>query len=436
MRISVFGSGYVGVVVGVGFAESGNDVVCTDKDAERVAALSEGRVPFYEPQLEELLRRNISEKRIRFTTNAEEAVRHGRVIFVAVGTPRLPDGACNLSAIYEVAETIAKCANSKKIVAIKSTVPVGTAKEVERLMRQEARHKITVVSNPEFLKEGAAVEDFMKPARVVVGTDDADARDVMQHLYEPFMRTRPRILFMSNESAEMTKLAANAFLALKISFINEIANICERVGADINEVRLGISSDPRIGAQFLFPGVGYGGSCLPKDVESLLHISRKAGYEPLLLGATNEVNRRQRQVLLRKMENHFGGDIRGLVAAVWGLSFKPRTDDVREAPAIELIKGLVARGIAVRAFDPAATHNAKKVLPETVTFCQTMEEAAEGADMLFVMTEWQEFRGADFERLKSLMRRRVIFDGRNIYDGAFLRRLGFSYYGIGVGENR
>jgi len=436
MRIAVFGCGYVGVTVGVGFAESGNDVVCVDKDKARVDALSAGCVPFYEPQLEELLERNLREGRVRFTTDAAEAVRHGRVIFAAVGTPALPDGACDLSAMYEVAETVAEHADGPKILVIKSTVPVGTTRRIAEMVRSRTDRKIVVVSNPEFLKEGAAVEDFMKPSRVVVGTQDNEAKEVLRRLYEPFMRTRPRILFMSPESAEMTKLASNAFLAMKISFINEVANICERVGGDINEVRLGVSTDPRIGPLFLFPGVGYGGSCLPKDVSSLLHLARGAGYEPLLIGAANEVNRRQRQVLLRKMDAHFSGDTRGLVACVWGLAFKPRTDDVREAPAIELVRGLLARGVKVKAFDPAAMENAKRVLGEGVQFCGNMYEAAEGADMLFVMTEWQEFRGADFERLRSLMRQHVVFDGRNIYDGAYLRRLGFHYHGIGVREEQ
>lgn len=436
MRISVFGCGYVGVVVGVGFAESGNDVVCYDTDEDRVKKLASGKAPFYEPQLEELLQRNLCEKRLRFTTDKKEAIHHGYVIFVAVGTPSLPDGACDLSAIYEVAETIAEYANSPKILVIKSTVPVGTARRLTELLRSKTDQKITVVSNPEFMKEGAAVADFMKPSRIVVGTDEPEAQETMRRLYEPFMRTRPRIIFMSNESAEMTKLSANAFLAMKISFINEIANICEKVGADINQVRLGISTDPRIGPLFLFPGVGYGGSCLPKDVANLLHIAREAGYEPLLIGAANEVNRRQRQILLRKMDSYFGGNVRDLTACVWGLAFKPQTDDVRESPAIDLIKGLLARGVKVRAFDPAATKNAEKLLPNSVSFCETMYEAAEKADMLFVVTEWQEFRGADFQRLLSIMHQPVIFDGRNIYDGTYLRRMGFSYFGIGLGEQK
>ncbi len=433
MRVSVFGGGYVGVVVAVGLAESGNDVLCVDTDARRVDALKAGRLPFHEPGVGELLERNLREGRLEFDTDASRAVGHGLVIFVCVGTPSLPDGACDLGAVWKVAETVAREADGYRVLVLKSTVPVGTAAKVKELMRGVAAHPFAVVSNPEFMKEGAALEDFMSPSRVVIGTDDARAGGILERLYAPFLRVSRRIYRMDNTSAEMVKYASNCFLAMKISFINEIANICERTGADVNPVRLAVGADPRIGPHFLFPGVGYGGSCLPKDVRALIHVAQGDGYEPLMLIATDEVNRRQRLVLLRRAEARFGADIRATRAAVWGLSFKPRTDDVREAPSLDLIEGLLARGVDVTAFDPVASGSAARVLGDRVRFAENMYAALDGADMLFLVTEWQEFRRPDLERMRDLMRTPVVFDGRNIWNAREMEEAGFEYFCIGRG---
>ncbi|MCX7704511.1 MAG: UDP-glucose/GDP-mannose dehydrogenase family protein, partial [Planctomycetota bacterium] len=408
MRISVFGTGYVGTVVAVALAETGNDVMCVDTDEKRLTMLREGRLPFHEPGVLEYLQRNIREGRLTFTSSAEEGVRYGEVLFVAVGTPQGDDGLTDLGALKEVFRSIGRFANSRKVVAIKSTVPVGTAREMKKMLEEMRKDvEFSVVSNPEFMKEGAALADFTKPARVVIGTTDEYARQIMTELYEPFMRVSKRVFFCNNETAEMIKYASNAFLATKISFINEIANICERVGADVNQVRLAVGADPRIGAQFLFPGVGFGGSCLPKDLNSLIAQAKKAGYTPSLLDSVRSVNEKQWKWLVAKIEAHFKGNLKGLKSALWGLSFKPETDDIRESPALKIATALLEKGVKISAYDPVAIPNAKKVLGDSVEYGKGMYDVLEGADMLVVVTEWLEFRHPDFGRMHSLMRQPV-----------------------------
>jgi len=437
MRVAVFGTGYVGTVVAVALAETGNDILCVDKNKEQLETLRSGKLPFYEPGLAELLARNIREERLAFTTSAEEGVRFGKVLFIAVGTPQDDDGRPDISAIFDVADSIARFADGEKVVVIKSTVPVGTARKMKSLLAENRPDiRFSVVSNPEFMKEGTALMDFMRPSRVVIGAEEEDARRLMAELFEPFMRVSKRIFFCDNETAEMVKYASNAFLATKISFINEVANICEAVGADVNTVRLATGADPRIGPQFLFPGVGFGGSCLPKDVNGLLAIAEDAGYNAELIKAVNRINERQWRRLLNKIENYFKGELKGLKGAVWGLAFKPGTDDVRNAPALKLIRALAERGVSVAAYDPVAVENAKKLLPSSVRFGDNMYEVIEDADFLLIVTEWHEFRHPDLERVRSTMRRAVIFDGRNIYNPQDLRKRGFVYYFYGgsVGE--
>lgn len=437
MRVTVFGTGYVGTVVAVALAETGNDILCVDKNEEQLKTLRSGTLPFYEPGLTELLARNEREKRLGFTTSAEQGVHFGEILFIAVGTPQERDGRVDTSAVLDVANSIARFADEEKVVVIKSTVPVGTARRIKALLSQ-IRPDIcfSVVSNPEFMKEGSALADFMRPSRVVIGTEDDDARDVMAELYEPFMRVSKRIFFCDNETAEMIKYASNAFLATKISFINEVANICESVGADVNIVRLATGADPRIGPHFLFPGIGFGGSCLPKDLDGLLAIAKDAGYDAELIKAVKMINERQWVRLLEKIESHFEGRLKGLKAAVWGLAFKPGTDDVRNAPALKLVQALTERGVSVAAYDPVAVENAKRLLPLSVRFGSSMYEVLEDADFLLIVTEWHEFRHPDFERVHSTMRQAVVFDGRNIYNPKELRERGFTYhfYGGSIGE--
>lgn len=439
MRVTVFGAGYVGTVVAVALAETGNDVLCVDNDTERLKMLHAGEVPFHERGLAELLLRNVNEGRLNFTGSAEEGALYGEVIFIAVGTPQGCDGRPDLNALFDVVRSIAEFADGSRIVVIKSTVPVGTAKRVKHLfaqLRPDAR--FSVVSNPEFMKEGTALTDFMKPSRVVLGSDDEGARATVAELYEPFMRVSKRIFFCGNETAEMIKYASNAFLATKISFINEIANICELVGADIDLVRLATGADPRIGPHFLFPGVGFGGSCLPKDLDALILTAEDAGYTPQLIKAVKDINERQWLRLMDRISRHFKNGLRGLKAAVWGLAFKPETDDVRNAPAIKLINALLGEGVSVAAYDPAAMGNAEKLLGESVTFGNNMYDVLDGADFLLLVTEWHEFRHPDFKRVRSLMRQHIIFDGRNIYNSYELRKKGFIhyFYGGSVGGNR
>lgn len=431
MHVGVFGAGYVGLVTGTCFAEMGNDVLVCDVDESRVKNLRQGRIPIYEPGLEELVERNVEVDRLRFTTDARETVRDSEVIFIAVGTPADEDGSADLSHVLAVAREIGLHADGPRIVVNKSTVPVGTGAKVRAVLAETSDHAFSVVSNPEFLKEGTAVEDFMKPDRVVVGAEDERARDVMQRLYAPFVRTGNPIYFMDIASAEMTKYAANAMLATRITFMNEIANLCERVGANVDEVRIGIGSDKRIGSAFLFPGAGFGGSCFPKDVQALERLADEVGYAFPIMRAVHGVNEAQKRVLGEKIRAHFGPDLEGRRFAVWGIAFKPRTDDIREAPALVLIQDLLAAGAEVVAFDPEAMENARRVLGDRVTFAESSLDALEGADALVVVTEWNEFRFPDFERIKRGLKQPVVFDGRNVYDPRTMSDLGFVYHSIG-----
>ena len=424
------GTGYVGLVVGACLAENGNTVVCVDADAAKVDALRRGEIPIYEPGLEEMIPRNVAEERLRFTTDLEAAVQASDIIFIAVGTPQDEDGSADLRHVLKVAEGIGRAMNGYKVVVNKSTVPVGTARRVEEALARATSHRFAVVSNPEFLKEGTAVDDFLKPDRVVIGVADAKAQDIMVDLYAPFVRTGKPVLVMDPASAELTKYAANAMLASRISFMNEIASLCDRLGADVNEVRKGMGTDSRIGASFLFPGIGYGGSCFPKDVKALLRIAEDAGAPLEVVAAVDRANQRQTEALVPRIAAHLGG-LAGKVIAVWGLAFKPRTDDIREAPALAVIRGLREGGATVRAYDPKAMPAARKVVDDGVTLVARSYDAVEGADALVLATEWNEFREPDFERIKRLMRRPVIFDGRNVYNPAVLREMGFHYEGIG-----
>jgi UDPglucose 6-dehydrogenase len=430
LDIGVVGTGYVGLVVGACLAETGNTVLCVDSDAEKISALQEGQIPIYEPGLEEIVLRNVGEERLRFATDLEAATRASSVIFIAVGTPQGEDGSADLKHVLEVARGIGLAMNGDKIIVNKSTVPVGTAARVRDLVAGLTPHRVAVVSNPEFLKEGTAVEDFLKPDRVVIGTDDQEVEAVMRRLYQPFVLTGKPIIVMDPASAELTKYAANAMLASRISFMNEIANYCDKVGADVRSVRLGIGSDSRLGASFLFPGLGYGGSCFPKDVKALIRMGEAAGVPMNVIEAVDRTNEEQKSILVPRVAAHLGG-LEGKVVAVWGLAFKPRTDDMREAPAIAIIDGLLAGGAGVRAYDPKAEEWAQRVFADRITLCRRAHEAAQGADALVVVTEWNEFREPDFRRLKARMRHPAIFDGRNIYNPQTVREMGFHYEGIG-----
>lgn len=440
MKISVFGSGYVGLVSGACFAENGNDVVCLDVDAEKIARLRDGEIPFHEPGLDVIVRRNVRAGRLRFSTDAREAVQHGVVLLIAVGTPADEDGSADLSHILSVARIIGEHIDDYRVVVDKSTVPVGTGDKVEKVLRDTLALRAVsidfdVVANPEFLKEGAAVADFMKPDRVIVGSDSPRAIDYLRMLYEPFTRSRERLLVMDRRSAELTKYAANAMLAAKISFINELAGLAERMGADIEKVRQGIGSDPRIGYHFIYPGAGYGGSCFPKDVKALVRTAEEAGMAPLLLTAIERVNERQKTLLLRKLRRYFV-DLLGRRIAVWGLAFKPNTDDMREAPSRVLIEGVLAAGATVCAYDPIAMDVARRVFAASagLRFFDNSMDALEGADALVIVTEWQEFRSPDFDLIKSRMKEPVIFDGRNLYDPATLEAAGIKYFAVGRGR--
>jgi UDPglucose 6-dehydrogenase len=430
MRIAVIGSGYVGLVAATCFAETGNDVISVDRDRSKIDRLNSGQIPIYEPGLEEMVVRNHREGRLAFTTDLPSSILRSAIIFIAVGTPPDEDGSADLKHVLEVAAEIGRHMDGPRIVVNKSTVPVGTADLVKEEVERHTTHRVSVVSNPEFLKEGTAIDDFMKPDRVVIGTSDPDVADVMMELYSPFVRTNNPVLVMSNRSAEMTKYVANSLLASRISFMNEVANLCDSMGADVSEVRTGVGSDHRIGPSFLFPGVGFGGSCFPKDVRALIATAREQKCSMRILEAAHEVNERQKTVMLDKIEAVFGRDLHGARAAVWGLAFKPNTDDMREAPSVTVIRGLQERGAEVAAYDPQAMRNASNLLPG-VRLCQSCYEALEGADMLVLMTEWMEFREPDFEKVGSLMRRRVLFDGRNVWKPAKLRSMGFQYQGIG-----
>jgi len=431
MRIAVIGSGYVGLVVGACFAETGNDVICVDKDAAKIRALKQGVIPIYEPGLEELVRRNRIEHRLAFTTDLVDAVKRSEVIFIAVGTPTDEDGGADLQHVLGAARDIARAMNGYKVIVDKSTVPAGTSELVTEAIRRETSHPFGVVSNPEFLKQGAAVEDFLKPDRVVIGATDQRAADIMTELYRPFTRTGAPIMVMDCASAELCKYAANAMLATRISFMNEIANVCERFGADVDKVRKAVASDRRIGPAFLFPGVGYGGSCFPKDVKAIVKFSADKKYRFKILEAVEDVNEQQKLRLLAKIDAHFGKSLKGRTIAVWGLAFKPRTDDMREAPAIPIVNGLLKRGAKVRAFDPEARATARRVFGKRIQYTSHAYDALSKADALLIVTEWNEFREPDFARIKRLMKQPVIFDGRNIYDPQQIRALGFTYSSIG-----
>ena len=441
MRVTIFGSGYVGLVTGDCLADAGNHVICVDVDEKKIQRLQNGEVPIHEPGLDVLIRRNAEAGRLEFTTDAAKGVDHGLFQIIAVGTPPDEDGSADLRYVLAVARTIGMHLNRYAIVITKSTVPVGTADKVKRevekaLEERKVNVEFDVVSNPEFLKEGAAIQDFMKPDRVVVGTDNPRTMELMRALYEPFMRNRERFIVMDVRSSELTKYAANAMLATKISFMNELAAIAERVGADIEKVRVGIGSDPRIGYAFIYPGTGYGGSCFPKDVQALIRSAREVGHMPEILTAVESVNRRQKEVLVRKMLQHFNGELRGRTVALWGLAFKPNTDDMREAPSRTIMEMLWNAGAKVRAYDPVASQEALRIYGERpdLVLCKSAYEAAEGADALAIATEWQEFRSPDFDRLRELLKAPLIFDGRNLYEPSMLERFGFTYYAIGRGR--
>lgn len=436
MNIAIVGTGYVGLVAGACFAESGNDVICVDIDEEKIARLNRGEIPIYEPGLEELIKNNVAGGRLTFITDISAAVKGSEVIFVAVGTPEDTDGSADLRFVLGVARDIGKNMNGPKIIVNKSTVPVGTAELVAEEIRKHCSLNFSVVSNPEFLKEGSAIDDFMKPDRVVIGTDSVEAAEIMRELYSPFLRTGNPILVMDIKSAEVTKYAANALLANRVTFMNEIANLCERVNADVTQVRRGIGSDARIGQSFLFPGVGYGGSCFPKDVRALIRTGSEHGVDMEIIAAVDRVNTRQKSVLPKRVVEHYGSKtaVTGKHFAVWGLSFKPKTDDMREAPSITVIKELAACGASFAAYDPEAMDVARRVFSKSdvkVDFVASSYAALEGADALLIITEWNEFRRPNFNKIHDLLREPVIFDGRNLFEPAQMRRLGFVYYSIG-----
>lgn len=430
MKIAVVGTGYVGLVVGACLAETGNDVTCVDKDEAKVSGLQRGKIPIYEPGLEELVKRGTAEGRLDFTTNLAQAVKPAQVVFIAVGTPQGEDGSADLQHVLGAAREIGRAMDGFRVIVNKSTVPVGTAGKVRAAVSEETQHPFSVVSNPEFLKQGAAVDDFMKPDRVVIGADDARGAEVMVTLHKPFTRTGAPIMVMDTASAELCKYASNAILATKISFMNEIANVCEVFGADVDLVRQAVGSDKRIGPSFLFPGVGYGGSCFPKDVKALVKFSAEKRYDFKILKAVESVNELQKQSIVKKMEAKLGS-LGGKTIAIWGLAFKPKTDDMREAPAIVIINALLEKGATVQVFDPEAMHVAKGLFDSKVTYASKSYDALKGADALVIVTEWHEFREPDFARMKQLMASPVIFDGRNLYDPKQIAQQGFTYHSVG-----
>ena len=430
MKLAVVGTGYVGLVIGACFAENGNDVICVDSDAAKIDSLQRGRLPIYEPGLGELVARNGAEKRLRFTTALPAAVESAQVVFIAVGTPPGEDGSADLTHVLGVARDIGRAMTGYTVIVAKSTVPVGTAARLREAVQRETAQPFSVVSNPEFLKQGAAIDDFMRPDRVVIGAEDRRAAELMQTLYAPFTRTGAPIQLMDCASAELCKYASNAMLATRVSFMNEIATICELFGADVDKVRRAMAADRRIGPSFLFPGIGYGGSCFPKDIKALVSSSRAAGYRCRILESVEAVNASQKLRLVEKMRAHFDS-LKDRTIAVWGLSFKPRTDDMREAPSVPTIEGLLAAGAAVQAYDPQAAGVARAVFGDRITYAQRSYDALDGADALAIVTEWNEFREPDFARMRALMRAPVIFDGRNVFDVEQMRTEGFTYYSIG-----
>ncbi|MBC8072350.1 MAG: UDP-glucose/GDP-mannose dehydrogenase family protein [Deltaproteobacteria bacterium] len=432
MKVSVIGTGYVGLVAAAGFAEHGNDVICADIDEHKIARLRAGEIPIFEPGLDVLVQRNVEAGRLRFTIDNGEAARHAEVIFMAVGTPSAPDGSANLSYLFEAARDIARQLDHDVVVVDKSTVPVGTAERIGRIMAELTKHNVVVASNPEFLKEGTAVDDFLYPDRVVIGTDDEAARELLSRLYRPFLRQSDRMVFMDPRSAEVTKYACNAYLATRVSFINDIANLCDLVGADVEKVRTGMGTDPRIGNKFLYPGVGYGGSCFPKDTRALLDTARAHGLSLSLVAAAERINEAQKLLLVRKARQ-LVGDFAGKTIALWGLAFKPNTDDVREAPALRIARAMLTDGATLKLHDPEGGPNFMSELGETsgVTLVEDMYEAAKGAHALLLVTEWRQYRSPDFGRLKQLMAEPVLLDGRNQWDRAQLEAAGFRYAGVG-----
>jgi UDPglucose 6-dehydrogenase len=431
MRIAVVGTGYVGLVAGTCFAQTGNNVICVDVDESKIEKLKKGEIPIYEPGLEEMVKRNVAEERLSFTTDITEAVKESLIIFIAVGTPPGEDGSADLKYVLEAARSIGKAANGYKVIVDKSTVPVGTARKVAAVLAEESSYEFDVVSNPEFLKEGAAIDDFMKPDRVVIGTSDPRVAEIMKELYSPFVRTGKPILVMDVASAELTKYAANAMLATRISFMNEIANLCELVGADVNMIREGIGTDSRIGRPFLFSGCGYGGSCFPKDSRAIIETSKEFGYDFKIMTAVEKANANQKEVLFKKISRYYGGDLKGKKFAVWGLSFKPRTDDMREAPSIVLINSLLNAGARVEASDPEAMAEAEHIFGDRITYHKNIYDTLNDADGLILVTEWAAFQNPDFDRIRDQLKEPVIFDGRNIYSIRTMKSHGLKYFPIG-----
>lgn len=440
MKIAIVGTGYVGLVTGTCFAEVGMNVTCIDIDQNKIDNLHKGILPIYEPGLDEMVNRNVEKKRLHFSTNLAEAIQGAEVVFIAVGTPPDEDGSADLKYVLAVASSIGKHAQHPMVVVTKSTVPVGTAEKVrgalkEELLKRKSDLEIYVASNPEFLKEGAAIEDFMKPDRIVVGVDNPKAEELIRKLYKPFLMNGHPIYFMDIPSAEMTKYAANAMLATKISFMNDIANLCEIMGADVNMVRKGIGSDTRIGTKFIYPGVGYGGSCFPKDVKALIKTANENKYNMRVLTAVEEVNENQKEVLFNKVKNHFKGDLKGKKFALWGLSFKPKTDDMREAPSLVIIEKLLKEGASVVAYDPVAMHEAQRMIGDTISYSLDMYDSLNNADALLIVTEWPEFRVPDFEEIGKRLNEKTLFDGRNIFDFQDMKKLGYNYYCVGINTN-
>ena len=431
MKVCVIGTGYVGLVVGTCLAEMGNDVICVDNNEEKLKQLEQGIIPIYEPGLEELIKANVSENRLTFTSDTKKAVEASLVCFIAVGTPQGEDGSADLQYVYEVAKTIGQSIKQYTVIVDKSTVPVGTAEKVAEIIKQNTNYPFDVVSNPEFLKQGAAVDDFLKPDRVVIGSNSQRATEIMQELYAPFLRTGNPVIMMDVKSAEMTKYAANSFLAVKISYANEIANICEKVGANAEMVRIGMCADKRIGSQFLFPGIGYGGSCFPKDIKALTKTAIDNNCDYSLLKAADDINKKQRKLFVDKVLDVLGSDLNGKTIAVWGLSFKPKTNDMREAPSITIINELLDKGAKIQAYDPKAFVLAKFYFGDKITYSKSSYEALDNADCMLLLTEWNEFRRPDFEKIKSLLKKPIIIDGRNQYNGDRLTQMGFKYICVG-----
>ena len=431
MKVCVIGTGYVGLVAGTCLAEMGNNVICVDNDLKKLEQLEQGIVPIYEPGLEELIKVNVAENRLSFTNDLKSAVQNSLVCFIAVGTPQGEDGSADLKYVYQVAESIGEAINGYKVIVDKSTVPVGTAEKVTEIIKSKTNEEFDVVSNPEFLKQGAAVDDFLKPDRVVIGSNSHRATEIMQDLYSPFLRTGNPVIIMDVKSAEMTKYAANSFLAVKISYANEIANICEKVGANAEMVRIGMCSDKRIGSQFLFPGLGYGGSCFPKDVKALLKTAKDNNCDYQLLQAADDVNKRQRQIFIKKILKRFGENLAGMTFAIWGLAFKPKTNDMREAPAITIINALLERGAKIQAYDPKAFDCAQFYFGDKITYSKSAYDALSNADCMLLLTEWNEFRRPDFDKINELLKQPIIFDGRNQYNAERLKQRGFEYYCVG-----